>query len=492
MDYTGFIGPAYDLRNTNYSCQTCVNWYPEVQELGTGRQAQVAQLVPRPGLVPVITGLAGISRGGYIATTGDLFWVFGPTLYRISGNNTNAGWSATVIGNIAADNKPVQFTNNLFYLFLVSAERIFTYEFSTGTLAEQTADGFGSGATSLDFIDERIAFTRPDTDEFFWTKLDQNSIIPIVEENSVASAEGRPDILVGLINSGLDLWLFGHNTTEIWGSVGQGNIIFARRTNLIVEYGCYSPYAIKRIGNTVAWLGRSERGGAQMMVANGYNPQRISTYPIEQQWQNFTPAQLEAATGYVMQEGGHMFYVLNIPGATETWVYDFTVSQQMGKPMWHTWTSRNASNIIGKHRGEGHAYAFGRHVTGDYAEGTLYVMDDNVHTDNNRAITIERTAPHISNSMKRIFFDEIQFDFLTGKTTSNTLDPQIMLQFSDDGGVTWSDERLLSAGVIGQYGLKVDAQRLGSARGRVFRIRMTDPIYWALSGVSIEIREGAH
>lgn len=488
MDYSGFIGPAYDLRNTNYSCQTCVNWYPEVQELGTGRQSQVAQLVPRPGLVPVVTGLGAATRGGYLATTGDLFWVAGTSLYKINGNNSNTGWSATLLGTIVADNNPVQFTDNGDDLFMVSAGRIFTYNFTTNSVTEQTAAAYVDGATGLDFIDQRITFTRPNTDEFYWTELGST----VANGLNFAAAEGNPDRLVGIINSGLDLWLFGKKTTEIWGSVGSGNIIFARRTNLIVEYGCLSPYTIKRIGNSVAWFGQSERGGAQMMISNGYNPQRISTYPIEQEWQKFTPAHLEAATGYVMQEGGHMFYVLNIPGATETWVYDFTTSQQMGKPMWHTWTSRNSSNIIGRHRGQGHAFAFGRHITGDFAEGILYVMDEEVYTDNNRAITIERTAPHITNSMKRIFFDEIQFDFLTGKTTSNTLDPQIMLQFSDDGGVTWSDERLLSAGVIGQYGLKVDAQRLGSARGRVFRIRMTDPIYWALSGVSIEIREGAH
>ncbi len=488
MKFEGFVGGAYDLRNIAYSCQTCVNLYPEVQELGTGKQAEVAQLVARKGLAPVATSLAGVSRGGYVASNNNLYWVFGSTLYRVTPvSGSLSGWTTSALGSVGGGTSTVFMTDNGTDLFILSGTTPYAYNFSTGTITTLTGGSYGA-STSLDFISQYVVFSKSNSGQFYWTNPGSTTAAAL----NFATAEGNPDRLVGLINSGLDLWLFGNKTTEIWGVVGENNITFARRTNLIVETGCVSPRTIKKLGNTVAWLSTSDRGGAQLMIANGYNPTRVSTYPIEQQWQQFTTAQLAAADAYVMQDGGHIFYVLNIPGATETWVYDFQVSQQLGKSTWHTWTSSDGNGSTSRHRGQGFAFHQGWHITGDFETGTLYAMDDETYTDNNNYIVRERTTPHISNDMKRIYYDEINFDFLTGDTTDLTLDPQVMMQFSDDGGATWSDERWESCGRAGYYGLQVNYHRNGSARSRVFRIRMTDNIYWAVSGASLEIRPGNH
>lgn len=158
--------------------------------------------------------------------------------------------------------------------------------------------------------------------------------------------------------------------------------------------------------------------------------------------------------------------------------------------MWHTWTSSNGEGVIGLHRGLGHSYAAGWHVTGDYEEGILYAMDADTYTDNGNYIQWERTSPHISTEMKRIFFDTFRLDFFVGNLDTD-IDPRVVMQFSDDGGATWSEERVESAGLAGQFAHRTEFRRLGSGRNRVFRIRMTDPKYWAIVSASLDTRLGA-
>jgi len=55
-------------------------------------------------------------------------------------------------------------------------------------------------------------------------------------------------------------------------------------------------------------------------------------------------------------------------------------------------------------------------------------------------------------------------------------DPQAMLQFSKDGGHTWSYELWKSIGKIGEYTRRARWNRLGVSRSRTFRLVITDPV----------------
>jgi hypothetical protein len=58
--------------------------------------------------------------------------------------------------------------------------------------------------------------------------------------------------------------------------------------------------------------------------------------------------------------------------------------------------------------------------------------------------------------------------------------PIMTLQWSDDAGHTWSNPYDKDCGQAGAYKTRVIWRRLGSARDRVFRIRMSDPIPWRI------------
>ena len=54
--------------------------------------------------------------------------------------------------------------------------------------------------------------------------------------------------------------------------------------------------------------------------------------------------------------------------------------------------------------------------------------------------------------------------------------PKIYLDWSDDGGYTWSSKREASIGTVGNHLPMVVFNRLGSARERVFRISGSDSV----------------
>jgi hypothetical protein len=66
-------------------------------------------------------------------------------------------------------------------------------------------------------------------------------------------------------------------------------------------------------------------------------------------------------------------------------------------------------------------------------------------------------------------------------------DPKIGLDWSDDGGHTWSSRYWISIGMIGQYTKRARWNRLGRSRERIFRVMFSDPVKFVMIGASADI-----
>ena len=71
---------------------------------------------------------------------------------------------------------------------------------------------------------------------------------------------------------------------------------------------------------------------------------------------------------------------------------------------------------------------------------------------------------------------QVVFEQGTGLITGQGSDPQVMMQYSDDGGKTWSHEKWRSIGSIGRYKHRSIWRRLGQFRSRIFRWVIADPV----------------
>lgn len=70
------------------------------------------------------------------------------------------------------------------------------------------------------------------------------------------------------------------------------------------------------------------------------------------------------------------------------------------------------------------------------------------------------------------------------------VDPQMVLQVSNDGGKTWSKERSASLGRLGAYRKRLRYFRLGRSDNRAFRVICTEPVDVSLVACNLETSSG--
>lgn len=104
--------------------------------------------------------------------------------------------------------------------------------------------------------------------------------------------------------------------------------------------------------------------------------------------------------------------------------------------------------------------------------------------------SVTGTTLHAEQKMLRFVRFEAEMESGTGLAYGQGVEPYVWLQYSDDGGRTWSNERWATLGRQGRYRTQLRWGRLGAARNRVFRLSMSDPVRTALIAADIEAEVG--
>ena len=116
-------------------------------------------------------------------------------------------------------------------------------------------------------------------------------------------------------------------------------------------------------------------------------------------------------------------------------------------------------------------------LVGDFQNGNVYQMDLNTFTDNGDILPAIRQAAHEADESNHfIFYHKFWLDMEVGIGLNSGLDPQVVLDWSNDGGSSFLTSRQVSAGKIGERLVRAIFRRLGRARDRVWRITVTDPV----------------
>jgi hypothetical protein len=128
----------------------------------------------------------------------------------------------------------------------------------------------------------------------------------------------------------------------------------------------------------------------------------------------------------------------------------------------------------------------GRGVLGDYRTGNLYAFNPNTLTDDGtprRWLRRWRALGAASAAAQR--FSGLLISMMTGAGLPDGAAPHVSLRWSDDGGHTWSDERIMAVGPLGATNQTVKFNRLGATRrykssDRTFELSSTDPFLVAI------------
>lgn len=225
-----------------------------------------------------------------------------------------------------------------------------------------------------------------------------------------------------------------------------------------------------------------------VVVARGYQASRISTHAIETALGTEAPLSSALAWAYHME--GHRFYMLHVPTRDMTLVYD------VASGLWHERAALTAEGAFSRHRCHVGTYGHGRIMGGDYESGQVYTLSLEAFDDNGAPLVKERVTPWVATRQLRVTHHGLYLLMDTGAgMPSDTLparEPQVMMQFSDDGR-TWSSPEMWSgAGAQGAYTTEVAYYRLGQSRRRIYRIRISDPLRVSLSGADLDLVEDQH
>ena len=89
---------------------------------------------------------------------------------------------------------------------------------------------------------------------------------------------------------------------------------------------------------------------------------------------------------------------------------------------------------------------------------------------------------------RRVFLSKLTLDIQTGVglVTGQGSAPVVMFRYSTDSGYTWSNERQLSIGAIGEFKTQVQTWRLGYGRNFVFEFSGSDPVTLGLLDLYVE------
>jgi len=366
----------------------------------------------------------------------------------------------------------------------ISSETMYLLNFSV----LPSTDGAFTGANVVDIVDNYFVYNYPNTQE--WAA--SNILSPITYGLSYASKFTGPDNLVSLICDHGQVYLLGETTSEVWSDQGLFPFPFQRIPGSSSQHGIAAPFSVARVGNSFAYVAKNNRGQSEIVMMNGYFPQRISTHAVENTLVNQT---VSDAIAYTYQLEGHECYVVTFPSLDLTWVYDISTQ------LWHKWLSVDSQNNYHRHRSNCGALFQGIFIVGDYKNGQIYQLDPNNYTDNGNEIRRLRRCPHLVTDFQRQYFDELQIQFqpgvgLEGITTppinQETIGsvPQAMLRWSNDGGSTWSNEYWSQIGQVGRYKNRIIWRRLGLARDRIFEVVVTDPINAVIISANLKASEG--
>jgi hypothetical protein len=329
-------------------------------------------------------------------------------------------------------------------------------------------------SSGADFLDSYILFVERDSGRFFGSDLADATAYDALD---FATAEGAPDNLLTLRVDHRQIILFGADSTEVWWDAGSQGFPFERAPNGFIEMGCAAAQGVAKQDNSVFWLA-SDR---TMRRLDGATAVRISQHGVEYALKSYPTVVDAQAFSYTY--AGHLFVAWRFPTAGATWVFDVSTQE------WHERESYGSAvwSVIDAAQAYGNVYV-------QHAEtGAIGYFDSGTYTDWGGTLRDERTFAPVYSENKRMFHSQLEIVCETGigYAVDPGADPTIRLEYSDDGGRNWKAFPEQSLGKIGATRTRVQFQRLGVSRDRVYRTIKTDPVRLVFTDAQLSVDVGS-
>lgn len=453
-------GMADLSRSRQYTRQTCINLYPEIDPNARSPVAMMCW----PGLKAFgTTSSTEVDRGMYVFQ-GELYKVQGNTLYKI-----DVGGNYTTIGTIAGSGYTT-WTDDGFQMTFVTGGLVYNWD---GTTLTQLTDVDLQTPNAVAFLNNQWIYDG-DGGTFVVSNVGAPGTI---EGLNYASAEALGDDIIRPYAFNQILYLMGEKSIESWYNSGVGSPPFDRIEGGLIQKGIAGVHCVTNTDTYVYFLGDDR---AVYQLAN-YSVNPIITPAMANEFEGY--ATVSDCVFYPVRLQGQEFIVMDFPTAGKTWCYSETAS---------FWFQLSSGTSGGRHLATSYAYCYGKHLAG--SEGNVYEWSLTTYDDLGAAQVKERTLAPIHGGMmnmpgKRLMMNrfELIMQVGVGTATGQGSNPVVMFSLSPDGGETWGAEYQVSIGQGGRYQTRVEWYHIESFYSGVIRVRFTDPVFVGMFAGAIDI-----
>jgi hypothetical protein len=136
----------------------------------------------------------------------------------------------------------------------------------------------------------------------------------------------------------------------------------------------------------------------------------------------------------------------------------------------------------------------GVYLVGDRESGRVGEIDPTIYTEFDETVRIVIRSEIIHDFPREIQADSFHLDIQSGVgiETGQGSDPELVIRFTDDLGVTWSHDAYVSVGKIGETFKQITLNRQGTIppAGRIYELDYSEPTEFAVLGADLQVGRG--
>jgi len=299
--------------------------------------------------------------------------------------------------------------------------------------------------------------------------------VTTIDPAHFVTAEAKPDGLLRCLYFNDQLYLLGPDSIEVWGKPINPALFPLNRVTVIPR-GIAGPDCVTGTENGIDLGLIIVSKNDQVMRINGYTPERISTPDVERDIAEVTDKTTIEMTSFVSE--GHMMVKVRSP--TWCWLYDLTTQCWVERQSYLSPTSRALQALS----------AYGFWIVGDKDSGNVGKINAKDFTEYGQPLIWECWSRRPEPFPYRAVIGPAYFDFVPGQGQALGLDPiqrrpRVNIAWSDDGGLSFVPFRIAELNrqaVTSPMSAKVHLTGSTGAYGRIWKVRISDPVYISMRG----------
>jgi hypothetical protein len=466
-------------RDGQVAASRLINGYPEFG--GEDAKSPYA-LYGAPGLTRWDTGaFTGIERGMIELSANELIAVLGNQL--VSFDQAGAG---TVLAALVGSGRVFMALNQADppeIGIVTSAGQYYTL--IAGVLA-LNADPDLPAPNSIDFLKGKMLFGVTKPARVYASDTDDATSINALAFGDINSSSD--DLVRVFVNAGF-FYAFGTKNLEIWQADPSlaGQPFPFSPVQQDIDYGLTGAHTVAKFNKALIWVDQD------FIVRHGRDggAERVSNHAVERSIGRLTNAERADMVGSTHSFQGHETYTLK--GAGFTWCLDLPFAKKAGFE--RAWYERKSYGLaMPRWRVNSSVLFAGKYILGDEADGQLYYLNPDDYTEDGADHVLEAWCPHSHRFPERLIADAIEVDIVSGvglgAGAASDTDPEIMIDFSENGGKTFKGERRAKIGAQGNFHQTVRLNKWGQCtlKGRTWRIRASAHVLKTVNSAALWAR----